>query len=90
MSEKTRIKEQYYHAIELFGIGTNLWCMCHEHYYPAMFCRENRRDIIAEYLVLEDLVHDMKENNVIYYQGIDMFLDEYRAAVYRCLTTDVL
>jgi hypothetical protein len=46
-----------------------------------MFCKENRLNIIGEYLVWKDFVEDAKKYDIPYYSGIDTFLEEYKEAV---------
>lgn len=78
-------KDRYKAAAELYGVKCSLWSMIHENFSPSMFCEENRKSIISEYLFWEELVQEMKKENVPYYQGIDIFLQEYKNAVYNCL-----
>lgn len=37
-------------------------------------------------LMWEEFVEDAKKLGVVYYYGIDLFLKEYKNAVYSCLT----
>lgn len=41
--------------------------------------------VVGEYLVWEEFVEEAKRLNVVYYYGIDLFLKEYKNAVYSCL-----
>lgn len=81
-----------YNALDtMFCFGTSGWHMIHEHYSGYMFCPENRRSLIGQYLVLQDFVgrcHDFTKETgrtIPYYLGIDTFLEEYKRAVEGCL-----
>ena len=82
--------EMYHHLKEAFGVTCSGWSMIHEHYSPSMFCRENRLNIVGEYLVWKDFVEHAKKFDIVYYAGIDTFLAEYQKAVERCLTPMIL
>ena len=82
--------EMYYHLRDAFGITSSGWSMIHEQYSPSMFCRENRLNIVGEYLVWKDFVEHAKKFDVPYYVGINTFLAEYQRAVERCLTNMIL
>ena len=42
--------------------------------------------VVGEYLVWEEFVEEAKKFDVVYYYyGIDLFLKEYKNAVYSCL-----
>lgn len=71
---------------ELYGIQSSGWSMLHERFNRYVFCEANRKSLIAEYLMWEEFVEDAKKLGVIYYYGIDLFLKEYKNAVYSCLT----
>lgn len=79
------MKEEYEHLKALFGINSRTWSMLHENYSSFIFCDANKKDFIAEYLLLEDFVQRARRVNFIYYYGIDVFLKEFRNAVYNCL-----
>lgn len=71
---------------ELYGIQSSGWSMLHERFNRYVFCEANRKSLIAEYLMWEEFVEDAKKLGVVYYYGIDLFLKEYKNAVYSCLT----
>lgn len=83
---KEYVKERYHLLSELYGVKSRVWSMLHEQFNRCVFCPDNRKSLIAEYLVWEDFVEDAKKFNVLYYMGIDSFLKEYKNAVYSCLT----
>lgn len=85
MSKQEYIKERYELLSKLYGLKSSLWSQIHECYSPSMFCEDNRKSLIAEYLEWEDFVEDAKDVNFIYYYGIDVFLTAYKKAVYSCL-----
>lgn len=78
---KKELEETYKNLCKAFDVHSSGWSMIHEHYSPSMFCRENRLTIVGEYLVWKDFTEDAKRYGVIYYQGIDTFLEEYKHAV---------
>lgn len=83
---KEYVKERYNLLFELYGVQSRGWSMLHEQFNRCVFCPDNRKSLIAEYLVWEDFVEDAKKFNIPYYMGIDSFLKEYKNAVYSCLT----
>lgn len=83
---KEYVEERYNLLLELYGVQSCGWSMLHERFNRHVFCPDNRKLLIAEYLVWEDFVEDAKKFNVPYYMGIDNFLKEYKNAVYSCLT----
>ena len=85
---KQEHEEMYKHLCEAFGVNNNGWDMIHRRYSPSMFCKENRLNIVGEYLVWKDFVEHAKNFDVTYYCGIDDFLAEYKNAVERCVNLD--
>lgn len=85
MTERERIKHQYELLKELYGFDTAAWDMIHTEFNSNVFCEENRKLIISEYLQLEFFVKQAKAVGFTYYYGIDDFLKEYKTAVYNCL-----
>lgn len=83
---KEYVEERYNLLFELYGVQSRGWSMLHEQFNRYVFYPDNRKSLIAEYLVWEDFVEDAKKFNVPYYMGIDNFLKEYKNAVYSCLT----
>lgn len=79
------IEEKYKLLVAIFGVNYSVWDMIHTKYTPSMFCIENRKSIIAEYLIWKEFVKDAKAMNFTYYCGIDSFLEAYKTAVYSCL-----
>lgn len=49
------------------------------------FCDANKKCIISMYLELEEFTLQAKAYDVVYYCGIDDFLESYHNAVYNCL-----
>lgn len=49
------------------------------------FCDANKKSIIAMYLEFEEFTLQAKAYDVVYYCGIDDFLESYHDAVYNCL-----
>ena len=83
---KEYVEERYNLLFELYGVQSRGWSMLHEQFNRYVFCPDNSKSLIAEYLVWEDFVEDAKKFNIPYYMGIDSFLKEYKNAVYSCLT----
>lgn len=80
------LKARYKMALELFGVNGRLWSMLYCQYSPSVFCMENRKSIISEYLFWEEFVQELQAQGIVYYYGIDDFLKSYKKAVYGCLT----
>lgn len=78
---KAELEEDYHHLCEAFGVTKGGWDMIHLHFSPSMFCPENRLSLIGEYLTWKYFVEHAKKYGVIYYWGIDKFLEEYKRAV---------
>lgn len=83
---KEDVKERYNLLFELYGVQSSCWSILHERFNRSVFCPDNRKLLIAEYLIWENFVENAKELNVPYYMGIDNFLKEYKNAVYSHLT----
>lgn len=88
MTRKEQVEEMYEHLCEIFGIGRGLWDVMHSRPSSAKFCPANQKNLIAEYLMLEDFVRQAKKYNVIYYFGIDEFLENYHDVVYDRIRID--
>lgn len=86
MQTKESVERQYELLKELYGIQSDDWSMLHERFNRYVFCEANCKSLIAEYLMWEEFVEDAKKLGVVYYYGIDLFLKEYKIAVYSCLT----
>lgn len=85
MQTKESVERQYELLKELYGIQSSSWSMLHEQFNRYVFCEANRKSLIGEYLVWEEFVEEAKRLDVVYYYGIDLFLKEYKNAVYSCL-----
>lgn len=81
MNRRQEFKDMYYHFKKAFGVDSPGWDTIHRHYSPYMFCPENRLDIISEYLTWKSIVPYLKKYNIVYYCGIDDFLNEYKNAI---------
>lgn len=82
---KDILKARYDLAVEFFGVKSRLWSSLYMFYSPSVFCKENRKSIISEYLFWEEFTLELREAGIVYYCGIDGFLETYRKAVYSCL-----
>lgn len=83
---KLQLQTAYQNALKLYGVNSVCWDMCYSQFSQLIFCPENRRSIIAQYLFWEEFTKELNMHNITYYCGIDAFLREYKAAVYSCLT----
>lgn len=79
------LKTRYKLAVEFYGVKSRLWSSLYMFYSPSVFCKENRKSIISEYLFWEEFTQELKAAGIIYYYGIDGFLEAYKKAVYGCL-----
>lgn len=70
---------------DAFGIGTTGWNMLYTKFNSSVFCDDNKASIIGQYLTWYDFTEMLRQNNIIYYWGIDAFLKEYKNAVQSCL-----
>lgn len=52
---KEYVEERYNLLFELYGVQSRGWSMLHEQFNRYVFCPDNRKSLIAEYLVWEDL-----------------------------------
>lgn len=48
------LEREYQLMFELYGVQSRMWSMLYENYSNAVFCPENRKDIIQQYLAWED------------------------------------
>ena len=81
MSTRQEFKDMYYHFKKAFQVDSPGWDMIHRIYTPSMFCRDNRLNLTSEYLTWKWIVPYLKQYDIIYYCGIDDFLEEYKNAV---------
>ena len=86
---KENLKKYYHNLCEVFGVNSSVWTQLHTNYSPYYFCEENRLAIVGEYLTWLDFVKMAKEKQVVYYWGIDSFLQEYHDAISRVTSLDI-
>ena len=84
-SYKQRLEEQYKLLVSLYGINSRLWDDTYMRFSRYVFCDANKKSIIAMYLELDEFTIQAKAYGVVYYYGIDVFLESYHNAVYNCL-----
>ena len=53
-----------------------------------MFCPENQKALIAEYLIWEEFIERAQREGFVYYFGIDRFLEQYKLPVYKRLNVE--
>lgn len=78
---QSELKAIYDHLAEAFGVYCGGWDMIHLRFSPSMYCPDNRLSLTAEYLTWKWFVQCAKQYNVVYYWGIDKFLEEYSSAI---------
>lgn len=83
---KFQLQTAYQNALELYGVYSPCWDMCYLKFSELIFCPENRKSIISQYLFWEEFTKELNEHGIVYYYGIDTFLEKYKKAVYSCLT----
>lgn len=86
MTTRQELNNTYEAMCEIYGVNSRSWDEIHCHFSPYMFCKDNRKSLVAEYLMWEEFVEDAKKYDIPYYIGIDEFLEKYKDAVYNCLT----
>lgn len=84
-----KLRKEYQQMADAFGIGTSGWDMLYTKFNSYVFCEDNRPSIIGQYLTWYDFTKMLRENNVIYYYGIDEFLKVYKNAVQSCLKIEL-
>lgn len=52
---KEYVEERYNLLFELYGVQSRGWSMLHEQFNRYVFCPDNRKSLIAEYLVWKTL-----------------------------------
>ena len=82
---KEQLKQEYKLLAEYYGIYSSIWDQIHTECNRYSFCKENRKLLISEYLIWEELTERLRKHQIPYYMGIDTFLEEYKEAVYNCL-----
>lgn len=82
------LQKTYYAMYDLYEVEYSGWDDIHCTYSPSMFCQKNRRSLISEYLAWEEWVEKAKPLGIVYYHGIDEFLEEYKDAVHSRVTLD--
>lgn len=85
---KQEIEKEYDMLCSIFGIRGSLWDQMHRSPSSYIFCPANQKSFIAEYLMLEDFVERAKKHGVVYYIGIDTFLEKFHDVVYNRLKID--
>ena len=84
-SYKQSLEEQYELLFSLYGIGSRVWDDMYRSFSAYTFCDANKKGVISMYLELEEFTLQAKAYGVVYYCGIDDFLESYHDAVYNCL-----
>lgn len=79
------MEKEYQMLCELFGVASRCWDMIHLNYSQYVFCPENQKALIAEYLIWEEFVKRAHREGFVYYFGIDEFLEQYKLPVYKRL-----
>lgn len=82
------VKRDYEYMCLLYEVHYRGWDDIHCVYSPSMFCQKNRRSLISEYLAWEEWAERAKPLGIVYYHGIDEFLEEYKDAVHSRVTLD--
>lgn len=77
--------KMYEAAAEYYDIYSAEWAEMLTQFSTFVFCKENRKLIISEYLFWEDLTKRLKEYHIPYSHEIDLFLNEYNCAINKCL-----
>ena len=85
MNKLKQLEKEYNILCRLFNVYCRAWPMLHESFSPYVFCDANKKRFISEYLIWEEFVENAKKLDFTYYYGIDIFLREYKRAVYKCL-----
>lgn len=78
---KQQLHAEYEHLCSAFGVGHRCWDDLHCTFSIYVFCEANRASFIGEYLIWKEFTERAKKHNFVYYQGIDIFLEEYKRAV---------
>lgn len=84
-----QLKKEYQQMADAFGIGTSGWNMLYTKFNSSVFCDDNKASIIGQYLTWYDFTKMLRENDIIYYYGIDEFLSAYKDAVQSCLKIEL-
>lgn len=58
MQTKESVERQYELLKELYGIQSSGWSMLHERFNRYVFCEANRKSLIAEYLMWEEMLRN--------------------------------
>lgn len=78
---KQQLNDEYEALCLAFGVYSRCWDELHCRYSPYVFCKANRASFIGEYLIWKNFTERAKKHDFIYYQGVDIFLEEYKCAV---------
>lgn len=87
--EKLKLVKEYHKMVDAFGVGSSVWDMLYTTFNNNVFCEDNRPSIIGQYLTWYDFTKMLRENDIIYYWGIDEFLKVYKNAVQSCLKIEL-
>ena len=78
------LEQEYDQLYDLYKLESSSWDFSHmtmDWYY----FNNNKKRVISEYLAWEDFVERAQKNKTAYFYAIDIFLKEYKEAVYSCL-----
>lgn len=88
IDEKAYYEHKYELLFELYGVQSAGWDEIHipsTYMLGYVFCDDNKKALISEYLEWEKFVDNAKRLEVAYYWGIDKFLSTFKEVVYKCL-----
>lgn len=81
--ERESWKETYDKFFYAFGVDSSSWDMLYKHWsFLSLKTPSVRKRIYAQYLVWDELIPILKEYDIAYYCGIDVFLAEWKSEVY--------
>lgn len=75
------LEQEYDKLYDLYKLDSSLWDYSHMTFNWHYF-NNNKKIVIAEYLTWEDFTERAQKNKTAYFYGIDVFLKEYKEAVY--------
>ena len=78
------LEQEYDQLCDLYKLDSLHWDTSHM-IFSWYYFNENKKNVIAEYLIWEDFTKRARHNKTAYFYGIDMFLERYEEAVYSCL-----
>ena len=59
---KKYVEERYNLLFKLYGVQSRGWSMLHEQFNRYVFCPDNCKSLIVEYLIWEDFVEDARNS----------------------------